>query len=197
LIAEVVVYVALVACGAGLRLVLRDLPNFAPVAAISLFAGFYFRSALLAASLPVTIMVISDYWIGGYPLSMMLLVYGVLTLPVALRSFVRQGFERLRTSKARAIGRVLASSLGASCVFFLATNFGVWLLFDYYDRSFAGLTECFLAAIPFFRYTLAGDLFFSTVLFGSYALAWSVVASPQGTVVDDPSAVDSPSGVSG
>ncbi len=61
--------------------------------------------------------------------------------------------------------------MASSILFFLVTNLGVWLWFGTYGPGFDGLWHCYVAAIPFFRYTLAGDMFFATVLFGSYALA--------------------------
>jgi hypothetical protein len=47
----------------------------------------------------------------------------------------------------------------------------VWLLLDTYPRTFAGLATCYLAGLPLFRNTLAGDAFYSVLLFGGYALA--------------------------
>jgi Family of unknown function (DUF6580) len=54
--------------------------------------------------------------------------------------------------------------------FFLTTNFAVWVLGNFYPRSLAGLTTCFIAAIPYFGNTLAGDSFYALVLFGGFAL---------------------------
>jgi hypothetical protein len=179
MLVEVVVFLALLASGTLLRLLLQDLPNFAPVAAIAMFAGFFFRSALVAALLPLAIMVLSDYWIGGYAPQMMLLVYGMLALPVAFRSFARRAFEGTRRSPAKAFGWLLAGSFVASVLFFLATNFGAWLWFNMYDHTAAGLIECYAAALPFYRYTLAGDTFFALALFGGYTWAWSAGLAPR------------------
>jgi hypothetical protein len=62
-------------------------------------------------------------------------------------------------------------------LFFVVTNFGVWAFTDMYPRTGDGLTACFIAAIPFFRNTLAGDLFYAAVLFGG--LAWAESRFPQ------------------
>ena len=51
---EIVTFVALVATCASLRVALRDVPNFAPVAAVALFAGYFFRSAVLALCVPLS-----------------------------------------------------------------------------------------------------------------------------------------------
>jgi hypothetical protein len=75
-----------------------------------------------------------------------------------------------------------AGSLVASTAFFVISNFGVWMS-GWYTLSLAGLVACYVNAIPFYGYTLIGDLAFTGVLFGSYELskymAASKAASPQ------------------
>jgi hypothetical protein len=55
-------------------------------------------------------------------------------------------------------------------LFFTVTNFGTWLTSGMYPPTFSGLVACFVAAVPFFQNTLAGDLVFSALLFGGFAL---------------------------
>lgn len=165
----------LVALGVASRLVCEDLPNFAPVAAIALFAGYYFRSALMAWSVPLSVMAISDYFMGGYSWHMMALVYSMLALPVACRGWLRRhtfADGELSSQAVRGAASVGACGLLASVTYFVVTNFGVWLWFGSYTPDLNGLWQCYVAAIPFFRYTLAGNLFFSLLLFGTYATAW-------------------------
>jgi len=57
-------------------------------------------------------------------------------------------------------------------------EFGVWLGFATYETSWSGLGECYVAAIPSPLHA-GRDLFFATVLFGSYALALSLAPAPQ------------------
>ena len=107
----------------------------------------------------------------------MVLVYGMLAVPGVLRGWLRQTFVLGRgrlSARLAPLAGLLSCSLLSSVLFFVVTNFGVWLGFATYETSWAGLCECYVAAIPFFRYTLAGDLFFAIVLFGSYALALSL-----------------------
>lgn len=174
---DLLVFTAMVAAGAGVRLVCRDLPNFAPVAALALFAGYYFRSALLAISVPLAVMAISDWFLGGYGWYMMALVYGMLAFPVLLRGWLRRTFRFDRPGVAGQmvpLAGLVGCSLLSSLLFFVVTNFGVWLWFGAYEPGFAGLAHCYAAAVPFFRHTLTGDLVFSVVLFGSYATAHAV-----------------------
>jgi hypothetical protein len=171
---EGVLFVLLVLVGAQARIWLQDLPNFAPVAALALFAGYFFRSSILAICLPLSVMVLSDLSIGGYDWRMMALVYGMLAFPVAFRSVLRRHLNLDQgglQSATLAVGGLVGCSLAASLLFFLTTNFGSWLWFNMYEHTTAGLVQCYAMAIPFFRYTLCGDLFFAVVLFGGYAVA--------------------------
>ena len=73
-------------------------------------------------------------------------------------------------ARRRSAGRILAGALISSLVFFVLTNFGTWLMQDLYPKDWAGLTACYVAAIPFFQNSLAGVLLYSGVLFGLMAL---------------------------
>ncbi len=145
-------------CVAG-RLV-DHVPNFTPVLAAALFAGFLYSRRVVAVLVILAAMAISDALIGFYPLGVMLTVYAAMLFPIALRPLLR----RLTA------GRVLGATLFSSVVFFVSTNLAHWAFMGMYVRSPEGLAHCFAAALPFFRYQIAGDLFFSAVLFGGYLL---------------------------
>lgn len=138
-------------------------PNFAAVAACGLFAGSYFRSRLAASAVPLVAMFLSDSIIGFYSPGVMAAVYGAMCIPPVLGRLHREKPGALRTT---------AFAAGGSVSFFVITNFAVWLGGSY-GYSASGLLRCFVAAIPFFKYTIAGDLLFTAVLFGSPALARS------------------------
>jgi hypothetical protein len=61
---------------------------------------------------------------------------------------------------------ITSLTVAGSILFFVVTNFGVWWLFSTYPKSWSGLLECYIAAIPYFRGTLGGDLIGSAILFG-------------------------------
>jgi formate-dependent nitrite reductase membrane component NrfD len=65
----------------------------------------------------------------------------------------------------------VGATLSASVLFFIVTNFSVWLLDGLYPLTFEGLMASYTAAIPFFRNAVLGDLFYAAVLFGGLALA--------------------------
>jgi hypothetical protein len=170
---EGMVLTVLIALGAQLRIYFQDLPNFAPVAALALFAGYYFRSWVTALCVPLGVMVLSDAFIGAYDWRMMALVYGMLALPVVLRSPLRRYLDIKQRGVARtaaAVTGLVACSLFASLMFFFITNLGSWLWFDMYQHTWAGLVTCYVQALPFFRFTLTGDLLFALSLFGGYGL---------------------------
>lgn len=180
----------LIAIGVVARVVFRELPNFKPVAALTLFAGFYFASCRsrwmgisVAALVPISILGLSDLILGGYDQRLMIIVYTMLTLPAILGPSLRQLFrsETLPASPAKALLPLVACSLASSLAFFLVTNFACWMLFEHYERSWSGLTHCFSMALPFFRYTIAGDLTFAFLTFGIYLFAISSRAKSTST----------------
>jgi hypothetical protein len=156
-------------------------PNVACIGAIGLFAGCYL-SGRRAYLVPVATLLLSDIagqllripGMGFYnPLTMLAVYLGVVAaVPVG----------RLMASKKSLWLKAPAGSLVASTAFFVISNFGVWMS-GWYTLSLAGLVACYVNAIPFYGYTLIGDLAFTGVLFGSYELskymAASKAASPQ------------------
>ena len=149
--------------GAALRFA-PHLPNFTPIAAMALFGGVYLNKKY-ALILPLAIMATSDYFIGFYDIKLMAGVYLGLVL-VGLIGLLVKNKKNLFT--------VFGGSVLGSVLFFLITNFSVWAFYSWYPHTLSGLYQCFLAAIPFFRNTLLGDLFYVAVLFGIYELimAW-------------------------
>jgi hypothetical protein len=69
------------------------------------------------------------------------------------------------------IPKVLTGTLASTAIFFLVSNFGCWIGSTTYPQNFGGLITCYAAGIPFLKGTLLGDLFYSGVLFGTFALA--------------------------
>lgn len=169
--------VALVLAGAAARLVVRDIPNFAPIAALALFAGYLFADRRLAIWVPLGAMVASDWVIGGYDWRLMAVVYMSLAAPVLWGPSLRRRLPLDRGAGAwGSASTLVACSLAGSLLFFATTNFAVWAIGDMYEHSAAGLLHCFVRALPFFRYTLAGDLVFSVSLFGGLAVVQRLVA---------------------
>lgn len=136
-------------------------PNFAPIAAIGLFSGVYFTSKKYAFVLPLIAMLISDIFLGFAGIWITLAVYG---------SFAIAGLIGLWLKKNKNFTNMVGASLLASSTFFIITNFVVWAATPWYTKDVAGISQCFFLAIPFFRNTILGDLFYVGVLFGAYEL---------------------------
>jgi hypothetical protein len=87
---------------------------------------------------------------------------------VVYSSFVLAGLVGIIIKKHRQVVSVITATLLVSLSFFLITNFAVWAFSSWYAHTWSGLILCYILAVPFFKNTLLGDLFFVGVLFGGY-----------------------------
>ena len=134
-------------------------PNMTSVAAVALFGGAYFSDRRLAFLVPLAALFLSDLVLGFY--GHMAVVYSSFALIVCIGLWL---------GKDRSVPRITAAALASSILFFLLTNFGVWAFDSLYPRTLDGLIDCYVAAIPFFRNTLQGDILYTLILFGGFAL---------------------------
>jgi hypothetical protein len=66
-------------------------------------------------------------------------------------------------------------------MFFLLSNFHVWLGSRTYPQTPAGLLACYVAAVPFAMNMLAANLLYCGLMFGSWELLarrWPALATP-------------------
>jgi hypothetical protein len=137
--------------------------NLSVIGAVALFAAarLGFLPALVFVAAAIVMKDAAFYFIKGwepYPLSW-----------VYFPMYAAIGWLLLRRTESPV--KIGAAALGASLLFFLASNFVSWLEQAYpYGYSFAGLMDCYAAGVPFYRGTLAGDLLFTGVLFGAHAV---------------------------
>ena len=159
-----VILAVLIALGVAGRL-LPHPPNFTPMAAIALFAGFIFIKRYMAVVAVISTMLLCDYFAFGslsvswFGSKSMFVVYIALLFPIVFKNFLQRKLGVLR---------IFGAALASSCVFFLATNFAVWAFSPMYEKTLEGLVLCYTMAIPFFQNTIAGDLIWSGVIFGTY-----------------------------
>lgn len=159
------VAVALVLFGIIMR-VLPHPANLAPVGAIALFGGAILPRKL-GWWLPLAIMVVSNAIIGFY--------YGIGFTWLA---FLLVGVFGMSLRGQNNWLRVPLGALGSAVIFFVVSNFGVWAQGQMYAHTWAGLVLCYEMALPFFRNTFVGDLAYSALLFGVFALAVRLVPQP-------------------
>lgn len=158
-ILEFAIAAFLIFIGAICRL-LPHPPNFTPIAAIALFGGVYF-SKKISLILPILVMTISDLFLGFYSWHLMVFVYLSFLICVFL-GFKLKNHKKWPT--------VLGYSLLGSIIFYLLTNFAVWAFTGWYQKGFSGLIQCYFMALPFFKNTLLGGLFYTTLFFGVYEI---------------------------
>ena len=132
-------------------------PNFTPIIAMGLFGGAYLKDTRWAILLPVVAMLIADFFLGFH--GTMIWVYCSLII-ISLMGF-------LLKNRITLINGALAT-LGGSLLFFLITNFGGWASSIFYTKTFVGLLSCYAAGLPFFGNTLAGSIFYSSLMFFGY-----------------------------
>ena len=142
---------------AALIRILPHIPNVTPIAAMAIFGGVYLEKKWAAFVIPLVAMLLSDIFIGLHPT--IVFVYGSFAITILMGTFLKK-----RLNLVFLIGTILASSV----LFFLVTNFGVWIMYDFYPKTFGGLMASYAEGIPFFRNTLLGDMIYSGIFFGSF-----------------------------
>jgi len=163
---QAVVWLALVALAVAGRLWQptwngEQLWHATPLAAVALAAGFLFANPLVAASVPLVALAVSNLLLPGYgSLGVAAVVYAATAWPVLLGTCGILGQDRPRWLA------VVGGSLATSLVFFLSTNLAHWAFMADYPRTMAGLGECFVAALPFYRWMPVGDAAWTLATFG-------------------------------
>lgn len=155
---------------AALTRLLPHPPNFSPVEAIALFGGAYFACRRCAIIVPLLALLLSDLALAALHGGLYSGYFGgtsfwLVYLCIAISAVLGFGL-RGRVNGAR----VLGYSLAGSALFFLVTNFAVWVGSPMYPQTGAGLVAAYAAGIPFFKWTVASTLFYSALLFGGFAL---------------------------
>jgi len=135
-------------------------PGVWPFAASALFAGRMLRIPGLAVIVPVAAILLSNVALAGDDWRIAVIVCLATILPA---------FAGMLTRRWSGAVPVIAAMVSCSLVFFFATNFAVWAFSGMYPLTWQGLTECYIAALPFLDKTVLGDLFWTAVLFGG---AW-------------------------
>ena len=151
--------VTLILAAAATRL-LPHPPNMTSVSAVALFGGAYFADKRLAFLVPLTAVLLSDMIIGFY--GGMAAVYLAFVLVVCIGLWLQ---------KHRTVPMIAGASIASSLVFFLVTNFVWFHIGDTpYPLNFNGMIESYVAGLPFLRNTVIGDLLYTVLLFGGFAL---------------------------
>lgn len=150
--------------------------GFAPQIAMALFGGSVMAGRKYALLLPLLSMLISDllyellYRNGLTPISGFYSGQWLNYLLFAAITFIGA------TVSPRKPMHWLAGSAAAVLFYFLTSNFAVWISGGLalnnlpYERSAAGLMQCYIAGLPFLYMSACSTLIFGTLFFGVYAL---------------------------
>jgi hypothetical protein len=163
--------IAIIFAAAATRLIPPEFRpwNFTPVGAMCLFGGAYFVRKWQALAAPLLALLVSDLILaatvyGFDSLRHVWMSYVLFAATVAIGFTLRQRVTFFRVGLA---------AIGASAMFFVVSNFQVWLAGhgeSAYPHTLAGLLACYAAAVPFAQNMLLGNLFFSGVFFGGWEL---------------------------
>jgi len=139
--------------------------NFTPVLAVALFGGAMLPGAA-AFAVPSAALFLSDLALGNSFGWMTVVIYGAFLAAAGIGRWL---------GARRTWQRTALAAIGGSLLFYLVTNFAVWALpgghAPLYPHTVEGLAECYRMGLPFLRNGLAGDLFWTAVLFGALDLA--------------------------
>ena len=146
--------------------------NFTPVGALAYFGGAVYGGRksflfLTLAALFLTDLLINNtlmrpffeqegiVWFSEY----MIWVYASFAMMFFLAFFLLKKFS---------YSKLFLTAAGGSFLFYLITNFGAWLGSPLYSQDMAGLISSYLAGLPFYKFTLLGDVLYAFILFGVY-----------------------------
>jgi hypothetical protein len=139
--------------------VLPHPPNVSPVAAMALFGGAYFSDRRVAFLVPFLALLLSDFLIGLH--ETMIYVYAGFALTVVIGFWIRKKLN---------VSRIAFAVVASSVLFFMISNLGAWFTSGLYPMTMDGLVQAYVAAIPFFQNSLLGNMAFTILLFGGFAL---------------------------
>jgi len=132
-------------------------PNFTPVAAIALFGGAYL-SKKHSMIVPLLLMIVSDIFIGMH--NVIVFTWG---------SFILVALLGILIKKNKKVSTVFFAGIGSSLLFYMISNFGVWLM-GWYPNNAKGLLDSYIMGLPFLRDFTFATILYSAVFFGAYEL---------------------------
>ena len=135
-------------------------PNFTPIIAVAIMSSYFFRNILLSCTVIIISMLLADIFIGFY--KNIFFVYLSLLLIIYIFSHINRKIK---------LKNLFIFGLLGSIIFFILSNFGVWILSEMYEKNLNGLINCYFLAIPFFTKTMISTIFFSYVAYlANYSL---------------------------
>jgi hypothetical protein len=158
----------------GLALATRWLPhpaNLTAVGAVALFSGAFFRRWWMAPLAPLASLLLSDLVFSVASSGSDYQQWHFLS-PIHYVLFALTALLGRLMHERRGLGRILATTLAATVLYYLISNFSEWCRPEsgvpLYPATMTGLMECYVAGLPFARNMLAGNLIYAALLFGGW-----------------------------
>ncbi len=150
---------------AALSRFLPHYPNMTAIGAISLFSAYSFRqNKVLALLLPVVALLLTDLVLGFH--ATMIYVYGSTMATSLLALWFFKGDRQQSAFGTTTQSAALASV--HSLLFFIVTNFGVWISSGWYPKTTEGLAQVYVMGLPFLFNQVLGDLLYTVSMFAAY-----------------------------
>jgi len=151
------------------------LSNFTPIGAMALFGGKYFSEKWKAYLVPLLTLWLSDLFLSYFVYYHKVVLfydgfywtYGSFALAVLIGSAIKKV----------TVKNVVIASVAAALVHWVVADFGVWMDGRLYPKTVEGLITCYVAAIPYIKSMLLGNLLFSAIAFGLFE--WAQKKYPQ------------------
>lgn len=155
-------------------------PNVTPLGAMALLGGSYLANRWIGVVLPLLALWISNLFLNNLVyvgIDHEFIWFGQSFWMVSF-AMVCISFFGSRFLQKRSVSRVAGGALISSLIFYVITNFGVWAQGLMYPMNIGGLISSYVAGIPFFWNTLAGDLFFTGILYGVIEFSFRKLEQP-------------------
>jgi hypothetical protein len=147
--------------------IIPHIPNFTPIGAIALFGGAYLKNKYHAFLIPIASLWLSDLvlnnFIYSYYSNFTWFYPGFIWQYASFILIIIIGYLFLKKLNFK---NVLVTTIGSSLLFFIITNFGVWISGTMYSLDLQGLIACYVMALPFYKGTLLGFITYAAFLFG-------------------------------
>ncbi|MEO6904053.1 MAG: DUF6580 family putative transport protein [Bacteroidia bacterium] len=145
-----------------------SLANFTPIGAMALFGGCYFADKGKAFIVPLLTLWVSDlllnYFVYFHEWKLFydgfLWTYGSFALMVVIGTYMKKA----------TVKSVVLASVFAALTHYVISDFGVWIGGGLYPKNTQGFIACYVAAIPYLKNMLIGNLVFGGILFGTFEL---------------------------
>lgn len=158
---NLLLFIIMIIAAAAMRIIPHP-PNFAPITALALYGAAAFNKRWSGIALAISAMFLSDLILGFH--DTMHYVYGGFAIVAVIGLLLRKNISFIT---------VPAAAIAGSLTFFFITNFGVWMQGTMYPMTYTGLVSAYAAGLPFLKNAMAGDLVYTTLMFGITALVLS------------------------